>query len=93
MRRRLAEGQKWGPELIEDILIAEALTAEDGLDVFRKEDPDLVLVDLMMEEVDAGTSFVKEMKALGMFQDAPGIPRVIAGEDRHGDRPYFPLTI
>jgi CheY-like chemotaxis protein len=27
--------------------------------------PDLILVDLMMEEVDAGTNFVKELKALG----------------------------
>jgi DNA-binding response OmpR family regulator len=27
--------------------------------------PDLVLVDLMMEEVDSGVNFVKEIKALG----------------------------
>ena len=41
----------------------EALSAEEGLKVFRREKPDLVLVDLMMEEVDAGTSFIKELKA------------------------------
>jgi len=43
----------------------EALSAEEGLKVFRREKPDLVLVDLMMEEVDAGTSFIKELKLLG----------------------------
>lgn len=44
---------------------AEASTAEDGLRVYKESNPDLVLVDLMMEEVDAGTSFVKELKLLG----------------------------
>ena len=48
-----------------DYVMLEARTAEEGLRVFTAEDPDLVIVDLMMEEVDAGTSFVKEMKALG----------------------------
>jgi len=43
----------------------EARSAEEGLKVFRSHEPDLVLVDLMMEEVDAGTGFVKELKALG----------------------------
>lgn len=43
----------------------EAATAEEGLRVFRDKHPDLVIVDLMMEEVDAGTSMVKELKALG----------------------------
>ncbi|NQU43772.1 response regulator [bacterium] len=43
----------------------EALSAEEGLRVFKECKPDLVIVDLMMEEVDAGTSFVKEIKAMG----------------------------
>jgi DNA-binding response OmpR family regulator len=42
-----------------------ASTAEEGLKVYKKETPDLIIADLMMEEVDAGTSFVKELKALG----------------------------
>ncbi len=42
-----------------------AATAEEGLRVFRERQPDLVIVDLMMEEVDAGTNFVKELKLLG----------------------------
>ena len=48
-----------------DYIMAEAISAEDGLKVFKTVEPDLVIVDLMMEEVDAGTSFVKELKALG----------------------------
>lgn len=42
-----------------------APTAEEGLRTFKQCQPGLVFVDLMMEEVDAGTSFVKEVKALG----------------------------
>ena len=43
----------------------EALSAEDGLKVFKSGQPELVLVDLMMEEVDAGTGFVKDLRARG----------------------------
>jgi DNA-binding response OmpR family regulator len=45
--------------------MAEADTAEQGLEAYRKQRPDLVIVDLMMEEVDSGTSFVKELRLLG----------------------------
>ncbi len=45
--------------------MAEASSAEEGLRVYKECQPDLVIVDLMMEEVDAGTNFVKEIKALG----------------------------
>lgn len=46
-------------------IMAEAGSAEQGLKVYKEVNPDLVIVDLMMEEVDAGTSFVKELKAAG----------------------------
>lgn len=46
-------------------VMLEARTAEEGLRVYKEQRPDLVIVDLMMEEVDAGTSFVKELRALG----------------------------
>ena len=42
-----------------------ASSAEEGLQVYKAEPPDLVIVDLMMEEVDAGTGFVKELQLLG----------------------------
>ena len=45
--------------------MVEARSAEEGLQLFREVAPDLVIVDLMMEEVDSGTSFVKELKAAG----------------------------
>lgn len=60
-------------------VMLEALSAEDGLKVFRAGSPDLVLVDLMMEEVDAGTGFVKELKALG--SDVPIIMISSAGDN------------
>ncbi len=42
-----------------------AATAEEGLRLYRSESPDLVIVDLMIEEVDSGANFVKELKLLG----------------------------
>lgn len=47
-----------------------ARCAEDGLKVFQSARPDLVIVDLMMEEIDSGTNFVKEVRLLG----ATGVP-------------------
>jgi two-component system nitrogen regulation response regulator NtrX len=45
--------------------MVEAETGEEGVQVFRDHAPDLVIVDLMMEEVDSGTRFVKELRLLG----------------------------
>lgn len=44
---------------------AGADTAEEGLRVYKDRQPDVVIVDLMMEEVDAGAGFAREMKLLG----------------------------
>lgn len=46
-------------------LMEEALSAEAGLKKYKEVAPDLVVVDLMMEEIDSGTSFVKELRLLG----------------------------
>lgn len=48
-----------------DYVMAEAATGEAGLRAYKEHNPDLVIVDLMMEEVDAGTNFVKELRAIG----------------------------
>ena len=42
----------------------EANSAEDGVRRYKEVNPDLVIVDLMMEEVDAGMQFVKELRLL-----------------------------
>ncbi len=42
-----------------------ALTAEEGLRLYQEQQPDLVVVDLMIEEVDSGANFVKGLKLLG----------------------------
>lgn len=49
--------------------VATADSSEDGLRVLKEKTPALIFVDLMMEEVDAGTTFVKELKAQG--RDVP----------------------
>lgn len=46
-------------------LFTGASSAEAGLRSFKQEKPDFIMVDLMMEEADSGTSLVKELKAAG----------------------------
>ena len=41
-----------------------AATTEEGLNAYKEISPDLVIVDLMMEEIDAGATFVKELRLL-----------------------------
>jgi len=45
--------------------VETAGSAEQGLERFRAAQPDLVIVDLMMEEVDAGIGFVRELRLSG----------------------------
>ena len=42
-----------------------ANNASEGLAMFKEANPDLIIVDLMMEEIDGGANFVKEIKATG----------------------------
>ena len=39
--------------------------AEQGLKTFKEVKPDIMLVDLMMEEIDSGVNFIKDIKASG----------------------------
>jgi CheY-like chemotaxis protein len=45
--------------------VATATSGEEGLKKYKAQAPDFILIDLMMEEVDAGTNMVKELKLLG----------------------------
>ena len=42
-----------------------AASAEEGLTAWEETNPDLVIVDLMMEEVDAGASMITQLRARG----------------------------
>jgi two-component system, chemotaxis family, chemotaxis protein CheY len=48
-----------------DFIMEEASSAEKGTRKFKECNPDFIIVDLMMEEVDSGINCVKEMKLLG----------------------------
>ncbi len=45
--------------------VVDAPSAEEGLKRYEECDPDALIVDLMMEEVDSGASFVKDLRARG----------------------------
>ncbi len=45
-------------------IMVEAHSAEEGIKVYKATQPDLILLDLMMEEVDSGTSMIKELRLL-----------------------------
>ena len=47
-----------------DYVALEAQSGEDGLSIYKKEDPDFIIVDLMMESIDAGKNFAKELRLL-----------------------------
>ena len=48
-----------------DYIMEEANSAEDGLKAYKQYNPDFIVVDLMMESIDAGRNFVKELMILG----------------------------
>jgi DNA-binding response OmpR family regulator len=48
-----------------NFIMEEALSAELGTRKFKECNPDFIIVDLMMEEIDSGINCVKEMKLLG----------------------------
>lgn len=58
---------------------AGADTAEDGLTVYKEVSPDIVVVDLMMEEVDSGAEFARELLILG--NQAPVFMLSSVGDD------------
>jgi len=47
------------------VIVETAQSAEDGLKAFKRCKPDLIIVDLMMEEVDAGAGLIKDLKLAG----------------------------
>ncbi len=46
-------------------VVVGAENARQGLQRYRETRPDLIIVDLIMEEVDSGTNLVKELQTLG----------------------------
>ena len=72
-------------------VMAQAASAEEGLKVYKETNPDLILLDLMMEEIDAGTSFVKELKAMG--NTAPIIMLSSVGDNLHLAADYSSLGL
>lgn len=48
-----------------DYYFVEAETGEEGMRKFHSESPDVIILDLMMEEVDTGTSMVRDLKLAG----------------------------
>ena len=63
----------------EGYVFESAGSAEDGLRVQESVNPDAIVVDLMMEEIDAGTNFVKDLKAKG--DDTPIFMLSSVGDD------------
>lgn len=70
-------------------IMAEAKSAEQGLKIYKKTNPDLILVDLMMEEIDSGTTFVKELRLIG--NKAPVYLLSAAGDEMADNIDYAQL--
>lgn len=63
----------------EGLRYAGADTGEEGLRVYKEVAPDVVIVDLMMEEVDSGALFARELMILG--NQAPVFMLSSVGDD------------
>ncbi len=74
-----------------DYVMLEANSAEQGLKVYKASSPDLLIVDLMMEEIDAGINFVKELKALGAT--APIYMLSSVGDNLNAEASYSDLGL
>ena len=48
-----------------DYIMVGASSAEEALKRYRESNPDFVIVDLMMEEIDAGAGFAIDLQAMG----------------------------
>ncbi len=56
-----------------------AESAETGISAYKETAPDLMILDLMMEEVDAGTNMVKKLRLMG--NEAPIIMLSSTGDN------------
>lgn len=71
--------------------VIEAASGEEGLRQFKTERPDLVILDLMMEEVDTGTAMVRDLKIAGCT--VPIIVTSSAGDALHMSTDYTELGL
>jgi len=51
--------------------VVTAFSAREGVDKVKVEQPDLIVLDLMMEKHDAGFSFAKQIKADPLHKNTP----------------------
>ena len=51
--------------------VVSAFSGREGLDKVRFEQPDLIVLDLMMEKHDAGFAFAKALKADPLYKSSP----------------------
>jgi DNA-binding response OmpR family regulator len=63
-------------------VVVTAPDAKEGIRAFNASKPDAVILDLMMEEIDAGTKLVKELQAINA--DVPIFMLSSTGDYLHG---------
>ncbi len=75
----------------QDYVVVTAANGEEGLQRWRQAEPDVIIVDLMMEEIDAGTRLVQELRAGG--NTAPVFMLSSAGDQLYAVRDYGDLGL
>jgi DNA-binding response OmpR family regulator len=68
-----------------------AASAEEGLKAHRDHQPDALIVDLMMEEIDSGTGLITELRAAG--NTAPVYLLSSIGDDLYQEVSYTDLGL
>ena len=62
--------------------VSSAMNAKDAIEAYKKDPPDVLIVDLMMEEIDSGMRVVQDLHRLG--NSAPLYVLSSSGDYLHG---------
>ena len=89
----IVEDNQMNMIIFKDILISngyhvlEAMDEKSGIELTKKEKPDLVLMDIRMKEKDSGVYALKEIRKESELQKTPII--ALTAQAMSGDREYY----
>jgi len=72
--------------------VSEAISGHEGLDAARKDKPDLIVLDIMMESPVEGYTVIQALKFHDAYSDAAAIPVVMVSSIQEDPGSLFPMA-
>jgi CheY-like chemotaxis protein len=72
--------------------VSEAVSGREGLDAARKKEPDLIVLDIMMESPVEGYTVVQALKFHDAYSDAASIPVIMVSSIQEDPGSRFPMA-